>query len=132
MTFSYNRSKKHPRPELSVRVRNPQRRGDSNSLVSIDAFIDSGADMTCIPQSTLQNLGNLPKGHVTVQGINDKRKVTTYFVDIEIVDDELLRIEVVAAPHSKAVIGRDILNKYKVVLNGPNNNWKLNCTRNCD
>lgn len=131
MKFSYSQRKQPPRPECFIRVRNP---GTSDSFVdNIAAFIDSGADMTAIPRSIIENLGNLPQNYVTVQDVHGHhQRRTTYVVDIEIADNLLSKIEVVASSLEKVVIGRDILNQYKVVLNGPNNSWRLNCINSCD
>ena len=111
-------------PQTSIQLSNPS--NNSKSL-PVDAIVDTGAVMTCIPESAIIQLGeSLVYSTITVRDINrnfQERK--TYFINISIADYEYRNIEVVAIPKKYALIGRDILNRHKIILDAPNEKWSI-------
>jgi hypothetical protein len=106
-------------PRLTIQVRSPQQ-----ELLSTDvpAILDTGSDRTCIPASVFTKLGelNFEYGEVGVQGaigLAEKRK--TFIVHLKFAECDFLDLEVVALEEEFALIGRDLLNRHKIVLNGP-------------
>jgi hypothetical protein len=119
-----------PGPECFITIVNPS---SSSNISQVEAIVDSGAVMTCVPESIIQRLGNLIYSRVTMQdasgSLSDR---ITYFVNIEITDDRNFQnLEVIAIPKRYALIGRDILNQNKVVLYAQQQQWILNCQRSC-
>ncbi len=113
-----------PSPEVSIQVCNPL----NDSLKSnVSAIVDTGAFMTCLPQSIIQQLGKLPYSQIGVQGpIGKPVNRKTYHVHIKIAEHVDQVVEVLAIPREYALIGRDILNRHKVVLDGPDQKWGFN------
>ena len=113
-------------PQTSIKLHNP-----SNNLQNcdVDAIVDTGAVMTCIPESKISELGNsLIYSEIIVVGANGiQRKRKTYRMKIKIADHDCMELEVIAIPKEYALIGRDILNRHKVVLNAPRQLWGLGC-----
>ncbi|GBF80319.1 hypothetical protein [Aphanothece sacrum] len=105
--------------------------------VIVPAVVDSGATITCIPESIIAKLGCRA---VAVQIIrttgfsSSMSERMLYVIRAKITDttiDSSLafgyhEIRVFAIQQLKyALIGRDILNQFKVVLNAPQHNWSL-------
>ena len=113
-------------PQTSVHACNPSNESQGSIIQTI---VDTGAVKTCIPESTVEHLGDsLAYSEVLVRDANGnltRRK--TYFVDITIANNSYSNIEVVAIPKEYGLIGRDILNQERVVLNAPEEKWAFDC-----
>ncbi len=118
-----------PAPQASIKLSNPL---EPSQSCQVDAIVDTGALMTCIPELEIKQLGkSLTYSTIKVREPNGNilsRK--TYFIDILIADYEHKNIEVIAISKKYALIGRDILNQHKVILDAPNQRWSLNGIRN--
>lgn len=120
-------------PQCVVTVSNPYG-VDSDISASVNAIVDTGAAMSCIPESIIRELGNLVRDdNLNMRdangGIASKR---TFIVELRIggvnIPDD---IRVVETTGKYILIGRDVLNHYKVVLDGRFGVWMLNCERSC-
>lgn len=124
-------------PQCNIIVYNS---GNAEQSINVDAIIDTGAVISCIPKSTLQRLGNLILSRrISMRDANGGshyRRV--YWVHLTIAGSKFEKCEVIEIPDKKpprksyAIIGRDILNTNKVVLNGVEQKWRLNCGKKCD
>lgn len=97
-------------------------------LLKIEAIIDTGAVMTCVPQKVLNkiNTDNLEYGKKNVRGaIGEATQLTTYFVNLKLAKCRFPDIEVIAINSDYAIIGRDIINSYRIVLDAPNGEWEV-------
>lgn len=106
-------------PRLTIQVRSPHQ---EDLYRDIPAILDTGSDRTCIPSKIFTDLGeiNFEYGEINVKGaigIADKR--TTYIVHLRFADCDFLDLEVVTLDEDFALIGRDLLNQHKIVLDGP-------------
>jgi hypothetical protein len=85
------------------------------------AQVDSAADQTAISQEMADQL-QLPKAdsqRVTVFG-GRMVELPTYWVQLTVRDLPPISVEVLAGPGQDPIIlGRDILNRYRIVLDGP-------------
>jgi hypothetical protein len=114
---------------------------------SFKAIVDTGAVATVVPEERIRDFGGniVYSGKVGIRTADgNTAEPDTYIVRLQIVDDilnprqiiEIPRpIQIIAIPNKKyALIGRDILNEYKVVLDAINRNahWRLNCHGSCD
>lgn len=119
-------------PECSIKILNPS--SDTLSC-ELGAIIDSGAVMTCIPSSHLQRIGNLVRGRdISLLDANG-RGVTqeTYYINLNFPDFEatIEEVRIISLPDKAyALIGRDILNMYKLAFNGRGKAWALECGPN--
>ena len=112
-------------PQLTVHVRSPQQ---ERLRRSVPAVIDTGADRTCIPRSVFAKLGelNFEYGEVGVQGaVGMVEKKQTFVVHLEFAKCDFLDLEVIALEEDFALIGRDLLNLHKILLNGPESEFRI-------
>ncbi|NEO55749.1 MAG: clan AA aspartic protease [Okeania sp. SIO3B5] len=125
-------------PQCNITVYNSGNAKQSKSI-SVDAIIDTGAAITCIPKSKLQRLNLILSRTITMRDANGgscDRNV--YFAHITIAGSTFENYEVIEIsdrkpPHKNyALVGRNILNINKVVLNGVEQKWRLNCGEKCD
>lgn len=104
-----------PAPSLKVKLTRPF----SNHSLEFQAKLDTGADMTVLPQHAIGELGLIPASRVSVSSF-DGREVWryTYFVNLSFRNFEYRMVEVIDAKRRDALLGRDVLNRLKTVLDG--------------
>lgn len=85
------------------------------------AVIDSGADGTIVPLSFLNEIRAAPTVEMVMRSPwGERRKVLLYLVDVQVGSITLPGIEVVGDDQTAEVIlGRDIINGLRVLLDGP-------------
>jgi len=106
-----------PAPSIIVRVSKPL----SKRSLELQAKLDTGADMTVLPQRTISELGLIPASRVSVASFNGRELLRyTYFVNIRFNDFECRMVEVIGARRRDVLLGRDVLNEVKLVLDGKN------------
>jgi predicted aspartyl protease len=116
--YNYNSQLQPPAPFVHVVVRNP---ADGSELQGIPAQIDTGADQTVLPETVVQGL-QLPRmGTMLVGGFAGTTiTLPTYAVLLGIHDRPLQPVKVVASAEEKWVLlGRDVLNSFRIVVDGP-------------
>ena len=84
-------------------------------------LVDSGADGTIVPMHYLIEIHAPPTREMIVRSQwGDRHPVMMYLVDVQIGDLVLSGIEVVGDEISdEPILGRDILNRLRVLLDGP-------------
>jgi predicted aspartyl protease len=94
--------------------------------MEIEAKIDSGADITVLPQNVVRELRLIPAGRVTVSSFDgqEERKYT-YFLNLHFGNFKFSMVEVVGAKRRDALLGRDVLNLLKTILDGKTMNFEL-------
>lgn len=118
-----------PSPDAFIRLINPS---NPSKFAGTKAIVDSGAVMTCIPESIFSKLGKLQYSNANVRDVNNiviSRK--TYIVNIQLENKFFSNIEVIVISKDYALIGRDILNQKKVTLNAPESIWIYDCNGDC-
>jgi hypothetical protein len=83
--------------------------------------MDTGADASIMPMNHLMQIGARERAPGWLRGITGERmQVSLYFVDIRIGEITLPGIRVAGAQSlDEALIGRDVLNRLAVLLDGP-------------
>ncbi|MGB0383752.1 MAG: retropepsin-like aspartic protease [Ardenticatenaceae bacterium] len=115
--IDYDKSQDPPAPMLQVtvskaRYRRPRR--------TVPALVDTGADITAVPHHLLNSLQLDPIGRVQIEGVRAKSAIVyTYGVRLKLADIVIKRIEVILADFDFVVLGRDVLNRLYLLLNGP-------------
>jgi predicted aspartyl protease len=123
--FSYDTESEPITPYFNIRVINPRY---PEKYKDIQAIIDTGADASCIPLSLVKELG-MRYTETTVLDFRKKKvSVTECRASIRINDQDFQLDVVYCIPDDVALIGRDIFNEYKVVLNAPSQRWGINCS----
>jgi predicted aspartyl protease len=100
---------------MTLTIRNPQ---DTNRQVTLNALVDTGADMTCLPSVIIRAIGGIPSSTYLVGTLDERRQeVDSYFLEFEISTRKML-IEVLAFG-DEVIIGRNLINELVLELNGP-------------
>ncbi len=86
----------------------------------LQAFIDSGADGTIVPQDYLEEIqAPITRERFLRSQWGERRRVLLYSIDVKIGDMLLYACEVVGDNRSdELILGRDVLNQLRVLLDG--------------
>ncbi len=115
--WPYNRQIDPPAPFLDIVIRHPY---TPEQHRVIPAKLDTGADLSAIPQSIADELNLLPVQTITAESFDGTRTMLdTYVVILEIAQTRFRNIEVILISEDHALLGRDVLNHFYVRLYGP-------------
>lgn len=118
MSTSYDFAYDPPMPALLVTF---GRSGERPWHGPLQAIVDTGADMTIVPETIAKQVKALPlnPGQLESQW-GDVHLVTIYLLDIEVVAQILPGIVVAGDPDADEIIlGRNVLNRLPLLLDGP-------------
>ena len=116
-----------PSPIAWIGVSNPSSSTDRGGNVKTKAILDTGGGITSIPESIIEKLGGLSYTVIRIRSPLDYKNIISkklYKVTIEF-DGKAHEVEVLAIPRDYAIIGRDILNQHKIILDAPNEVWSI-------
>lgn len=87
----------------------------------VSALVDTGADATIVPMDIIRQMKAVAVTLKTVRGYTGgRRSVRTYLVDVEIGSITLPGVEIVGDNAADGILlGRDVLNKLRLLLDGP-------------
>ncbi|MDR7463212.1 MAG: hypothetical protein QN209_00750 [Armatimonadota bacterium] len=111
--FPYDPRRSPPAPVLPVRLGPPR----TEPATAVAALVDSGADVTVLPEGLPQALGLPQVNEVTVRGVAGTARVPVYAAELEAAGTR--RIVEAVAVGAEALLGRDLLNGWVVTLDGP-------------
>ena len=116
--YRYNTQIQPAAPFVHLLLRNP---ANGRELTSAPAQIDSAADRTVLPQALVDSLDLAQIGSMLIGGLGGiTYTLPTYVVQIGIHDLPVQTVKVVAsADEHWTLLGRDILNNVRLVLDGP-------------
>ena len=112
-------------PILGITIQNVA--GDS---CDASGLIDTGADRTLITKEIVERLDLRSKGRVEMGGIGGKCWVNKYSVHVK---TDFTRFEkvVVRGPSEEILIGRDLINQWRLEIDGCDNTFTIEpCSRN--
>jgi len=114
----YNVELSPPAPTLNIALSLCQ---VTETLGPFPAIVDSGADATLVPTRCLQQLGAQVWDEALLRGPwGESRRIYTYLVDLHLAGQVLPAIEVVGDTLGETpVLGRNLLNKLILLLDGP-------------
>lgn len=117
MRYTYNSSFYPPAPTIDILVALPLQAGIVNNM-PCKALLDTGSDITVIPQNLIDILNPEPFGEVTAEFADGSRRqevVYAIIVAIDGVGTKLVgAIGSIGKPH--ALLGRDIINDFVLHL----------------
>lgn len=87
------------------------------------ALVDSGADLTVLPEGLPDSLHLPPVARLTVRGVAGSAQATVYAAELEVAGRR--RVVEVVAVGSEPLLGRDLLNAWVVTLDGPRQQVRL-------
>ncbi|MDR7520630.1 MAG: hypothetical protein QN123_13820 [Armatimonadota bacterium] len=112
-TFPYDARRSPPAPVLPVRLGPPR----AEPATAVLALVDSGADLTVLPEGLPQALGLPQVSEVTVRGVAGTASVPVFAAEVEAAGGR--RVVEVVGVGAEALLGRDLLNHWVVTLDGP-------------
>ncbi len=94
--------------------------------IELSALIDTGADITAIPESIVDKLKLYPFGRLQLEDMNAvKTPVFTYEAHLNLTEEAAKKMEVVLTPYPFVILGRDWLQNYYLLLDGPGQQFQL-------
>jgi predicted aspartyl protease len=115
---AYDGSFTPPAPVADVTVGHPVSSATSGAL---RGKLDTGADLTVIPESLVPQLALSARADVWARGYDgtfSKRPV--YYVRLRLGGHELPAIRCIAADRRNVLVGRNVLNRFVINLDGRN------------
>lgn len=93
----------------------------TGSSVSLPAIIDTGADATIVPLDYLRQIGARRVFEASLRSQwGERRSVYLYLIDLRLGELTLPGVYVVGDDRGdEVVLGRDVLNRLRLVLDGP-------------
>lgn len=117
--FPYDSDYTPPAPVLTIRVLAPGKRPKSET---IQALVDTGADLTLLPLALLQRI-NAPfiLSHRMRGLLGQSTPVDIYGVTIEIAGHTIKQVRVIAVRDNaeEPILGRNVLNQLVIRADGP-------------
>ncbi len=121
MTYEnkYDCNMSPPAPTIKCSISSPADRLETEP-VSVTGLLDSGAAITCVPLEIVKELGLRPVDQKEIKAYDGRsEKQYVYSAVIYLPTHESLITKVIGVKLNHALIGRDILNRWKLILNGP-------------
>ena len=114
--FSYDQTYQPPAPTCAIALAVTE--GEAVHLV---ALVDTGADATLIPVRHLQAIGARRVFEMSMRSQwGEQRTVFLYLVDVRIANITLPGLYVVGDEWgAEVILGRDVLNRLRLMLDGP-------------
>jgi predicted aspartyl protease len=90
------------------------------SSEELEFLVDSGAFITCLSPRALEMIGSEPRGRVKIETATGKeRLVPAHWVSVTFGGRTFTNIKVAEMATSLCLLGRDIINNFRLELNGP-------------
>lgn len=94
--------------------------------VDVPALIDTGTDVTAVPETLLERLKLYPVGRIIIEDANGVMTPEfTYDAFLSLPEESAKKMEVVLTPYPFVILGRDWLRDYYVLLDGPGQQFEL-------
>ncbi len=117
MKFDYDVDEEPAVAFIPLRVSHdlyPDRAGDFR------AKIDTGSDMTAVPETAATLLDLRKAGELVAEGFDGRRRMlAVYAARLELPSGERVRLNVLTIPADYVLLGRDVLNLLRLLLDGP-------------
>lgn len=113
MRFIYDQSRNPSAPFIDMRVTGPTGKSSYER-----GKIDTGADMTVIPDYLVKSLGLEQDGSEYVTGIFGTRHMHTYRTIVAVGSVEFMPLSAVAMGRGNVLVGRDLINLWTMTMYG--------------
>ena len=108
-----------PAPIIECSISRPMSPLETEPVI-VTGLVDSGASITCIPLKIIRELDLKPVDQATIRAYDGRTETKDiYSAGIHLPTSESPILRVVGIEYCYALIGRDVLNKWKLILNGP-------------
>jgi predicted aspartyl protease len=106
-----------PAPIADVTVFHPTTGAQS----TLRGKMDTGADISVLPESVVVQLGIGPKGHVWTRGFDGSySRRPLYYVRLTVEGFNAPMVRCVATQRTNILLGRNVLNRFVILLDGKN------------
>jgi predicted aspartyl protease len=124
--IAYDNHHNPPAPVAQATVANAMQKRRRRSA---PALLDTGSDITAIPRSLANTLQLYPIGQIRLEDVQAQTlQVLTYAVQLTVAGLIIPRLEVIQTGLDYVVLGRDVLNRLYVLLNGPDTMFEICAT----
>ena len=125
--IAYDTRHDPPAPIAQVTIANVMQRRRHKKA---PALLDTGSDITAIPRSLASEIQIYPIGQIRLEDVQAQTQmVLTYAVQLTIADLIIPRLEVILTGLDYVILGRDVLNRLNMLLNGPEMVFDLRITQ---
>jgi hypothetical protein len=106
-----------------ITLRNPD---SFESIDNVSTLLDTGSDITLLPRSFCEQIGVAVSEteFLELEGF-DLSTSLAYYVRLDLTFlDKIFRGNFLVYDQAEGIIGRDILNKFSILFDGPNLHWE--------
>lgn len=115
---AYDRSFTPPAPVAELIVIHPVR---VTNRISLRGKLDTGANVTVIPERLVAQLKLTPKGRIWTRGYDGSySQRVVYYVRMRIEGFDIAAVRCIATARTNVLPGRNILNRFMITLDGKN------------
>lgn len=113
--YRYNQQVTPPAPFVYIDCQRPL---DAITHLTLPALLDTGADISTLPPDAIRTLNLVQLDEMPVASYRGEA-VATYLVRMHIASWTIEAVEVIVGGETFAILGRDVLNQFHIVLDGP-------------
>lgn len=113
-----------PAPVAKVTLRTP---GSNSSFIDVLMLIDSGADVTLLPQTSIDSLGleSNEEEVYELEGFDGSTSISrAVHVDL-VFSHKTFKGRFLLINQTWGILGRDVLNHVSLILDGPQQTWEV-------
>jgi predicted aspartyl protease len=108
---------KPPAPIAEVVISHPVTHRTSNDLIG---KLDTGADLTVLPESLIVELDLQSRSSILTRAFDGRLlQRPVYYVRLTMEGHVLEIVRCIASERSNVLLGRNVLNQFRVILDGP-------------
>ncbi len=121
--MKYSETYHPPAPIAKVKLRNPE---TLKIIADIPMLLDTGSDITLLPQSYCDKIGVKVSETESLELKGFNQTITTaFYVSLDFIFlNKIFRGKFLVYNQDEGIIGRDVLNKFTILFDGKNLEWK--------
>ena len=119
----YSETYNPPAPIAKIKLRNSE---TLETIADVPMLLDTGADITLLPKSICDEIGVKisETESLELEGFNQMTTVAFYVSLDFIFLNKIFRGRFLVLDQDEGIIGRDVLNKFAILFDGKNLEWK--------